>query len=67
MAAVNDARDAVDIVRCEWYVGKPEWKNFRTRKQGYTWIVTFDEMFLDGIENHEVHINARTGDILRFD
>lgn len=42
MPEVEDANEAVDIVRSLWSVGDPEMYNFEAHKQGYTWILTYE-------------------------
>jgi hypothetical protein len=64
MAGVTDAQEAIEMVRDRWTVGMPEWYSFRAHKQGYTWIVTYRERFIDGDEEHEVRINAQTGNMV---
>ncbi len=66
MAEVNDAREAENMVRDLWSVGKPGMSNFDVHKQGIGWIVTYETLtVLGGVEEHEVHINAKTGKMLR--
>lgn len=64
MAEITDARDAMNMVRSLWHVGIPEWDNFKACKKGYTWIVTYDERLLNGRNQHEVRINAKTGSMV---
>ncbi len=67
MAAVKDAREAEDMVD-EYYRERfpfGPWPNdFETYKRGYTWIVNYNLQTVMDIEEHEVHINARTGNMV---
>jgi len=67
MSSVEDARDAVAMIR-SLYTNPlgPHPFNIQTRKQGYTWIITYDIQTAFNIEGHEVHINAITGNMLRI-
>ena len=68
MAAVKDAREAEDMV-CSLYpnpVVDPQPYNFEIYKQGYTWIVKYNLLTVMDAEEHEVHINARTGKMVRI-
>lgn len=67
MAIVEDARDAEDMVRSLYPLVGPELHDLETHKQGYTWIVRYTTFtVLDGVTEHEVHINAQTGRMLRI-
>ncbi len=63
MAEVEDAREAEDMVR-SLYSPLVSFSEFETHKQGYTWIVTYKVVSVRDIERHEVHINARTGNMV---
>ena len=65
MANVEDADEAINMVKDRWRPGRDgEWNNFKTHKQGFTWVVTYTEHFMDGRKQHEVHINAKTGKLV---
>jgi hypothetical protein len=65
MPEVEDARDAENLVRSTSADGDPEMFRFKARKQGDTWIVTYNtQELLGAINKHEVHIEARTGNML---
>jgi len=66
MARMEDAREVEKIVYSYWREHYPleVTHDFHTRKQGYTWVVTFRHGILD--EKGEVHVNARTGKVTRI-
>lgn len=63
MARVEDARKAEDMVRSSYYPNLPDPQpyNFKIYKRGYTWVVKYNLLTVMDVEEHEVHINARTG------
>lgn len=65
MARVEDAREAEDMVRHRYssIIG-PEPYNFEIHKRGYTWVVKYNILSVLDTEEHEVHINAKTGKML---
>ena len=67
MAPIRDAREAETMI-CSLFPNPigPHPYNFGIRKQGFTWIVTYDIQTTFSIEGHEVHINAITGNMLRI-
>ena len=67
MARVEDAREAEDMV-CSYYspIG-PQPYNFEVYKRGYTWVVKYNIQTIMDIEEHEAHIDARTGNILSIE
>ena len=67
MAEVEDAREAEDMV-CSYYSNPlgPQPYNFEIHKRGYTWVVTYNIQTIMDVEEHEVHINARTGKMVRI-
>ena len=60
MATVKDGREAEKMV--EEHYPLEVLNNIRTRKQGYTWIVTFNHAILG--TKGEIHINAKTGSMV---
>jgi hypothetical protein len=58
--------DAEGIVR-EYYRNPlgPRPYDFDTYKRGYTWIVRFSIQTISRVEDHEWHISADTGDVIR--
>ena len=68
MPRIEDAMEAEDIVR-SYYSNPlgPHPYNFDTHKQGYTWVVRFNIQSVTDIEDHEWHIRADTGRVLRKD
>ncbi|MBA7699888.1 hypothetical protein ES703_108593 [subsurface metagenome] len=67
MAEVEDAREAEDMVHSLYPnpLG-PHPYDFKTYKQGFTWIVKYNVPSIMNVERHEVRINARTGNMVRI-
>ena len=67
MAKVEDVREAKDMV-CSLYpkLVDPQPYNFEIYKQGYMGVVKYSLLTVMDVEEHEVHINARTGKMVRI-
>ncbi len=64
MPKVEDAREAEEMVRSRYGILDSQPYEFKVRKRGYTWIVTYRLLNVMDVERHEVHINAQTGKML---
>jgi len=64
MPKVKDAREAEKIVRSRYEILDSQPYEFKVYKRGYTWVVTYNLLNVLDTERHEVHINARTGNML---
>jgi hypothetical protein len=64
MPRVVDARVAEKMVRSRYGILDSQPYEFKVRKQGYTWIVTYRLLNVMDAERHEVRINAQTGNML---
>jgi len=67
MARVEDIGEAQDMV-CSLYpnLDDPQPYNFEIYKQGYTWVVKYNLLTVMDFEEHDVHINAITGKMVRI-
>jgi len=63
MPQVKDAREAERMVRSRYGIWDSSYK-FEIRKRGTTWVVTYNVLSVSDTERHEVHIDARTGNML---
>ena len=64
MPKVEDAREAEKMVRSRYEILDSQPYEFKVYKRGYTWVVTYNLLNVLDTERHEVHINARTGNML---
>ncbi len=71
MTKVLDAREVQQMVNSYYeerdplHIGAHPY-NFRINKQGFTWIVKFTLDNIMDSEEHEIHINARTGNTVNI-
>jgi len=65
MAKVKDAGAVERMIRLSYPgIMEPKPFNFNITKQGYTWIAKYSILSpLMGVEEHERHINANTGEV----
>ena len=64
MDMVMDCNHAIQLVKDTWRVGDPEMTHFNCHKQGIVYLVDYDEIYINGVEERTARINAKTGAII---